>query len=67
MGKDLADWENVNQTGYYPEPQNSWEKESEDEKLKADLISNNIQLPLNGIRTWMPEGYWKNLYDKFNP
>lgn len=66
LGKDLVDWENVSQTGYYPEQPNNWEKGGADEKIKVDLISNNIDLPLNGMRTWMPEGYWKNLCDKFS-
>lgn len=63
LGKNLIDWENVNQTGNYPERPGNWEKENADEKIKIDLVSNNIKLPLNGIRTWMPEGYWKNLHD----
>lgn len=66
LGKNLTDWENVNQTGNYPERPSNWEKGAGDEKIRTDLISNNIKLPLNGMRTWMPEGYWKNLYNKFN-
>ena len=66
MSKDLVDWENVDQTGYYPEKPNDQEKEGADEKIEADLISNNIALPLNGMKTWMSGGYWKNLCDKFS-
>ncbi len=66
LSKDLVDWENVDQTGYYPEKPNDQKKEGADEKIEADLISNSINLPLNGMRTWMPGGYWKDLCDKFS-
>ena len=66
LGKNLVDWENVSQTGHYPERPDNWKKENADEKIKVDLISGNIDLPLNGMRTWMPGGYWKSLCDRSN-
>lgn len=64
LDKKLDEWENINQTGYYPEWPSGWKKQNADQKIREDLVSNNIKLPLYGIRTWMPEGYWKKLYDK---
>lgn len=62
LGKKLEDWENINQTGYYPEPINC-DKEKTTKIIKQDLINDKIKLPDLGNKIWITGGYWKDLHD----
>lgn len=62
LGKKLDEWENINKTGYYPEPINC-NKQQTNEIINQDLIDDKIELPELANNIWMPDGYWKQLHD----
>lgn len=64
--KKIDDWDNINQTGFYPEEMAVNDIDTIHKKIKTDLINKRISLPLGGIKIWMPDGYWKTLIDKPN-
>jgi len=57
---DIGLWENINKTGYYPEPIQTCDISTTD-RLVADFIQGLIKLPKNSIGIRIPEGYWKNM------
>lgn len=66
LTKKIDDWDNINQTGFYPEEMTVNDIDTIHKKIKTDLINKRISLPLGGIKIWMPDGYWKRLIDKPN-
>lgn len=64
LGKGIADWENINQTGSYPDKVDVDDLEAVHQRIENDMVNDQIKIPLGGMKTWKPGGYWKKLYDK---
>jgi len=55
-------WENINKTGYYPEPIQDCDIPATD-RLVTDIIQGLIELPKNSIDISIPKGYWRNMIE----
>lgn len=66
LNKTIEEWNIVNQTGYYPEPV-VCDLSQTNQSIKKDFVNNLIELPQFGIGLWMPDGYWKDLYNGLYP
>lgn len=66
LAKKIEDWDNINQSGFYPKEITVNNIDTIHKKIKTDLINKRISLPFGGIKIWMPDGYWKRLTDKPN-
>ena len=59
--KKIDHWENISRTGFYPDQIEVSDMGLVHRKIQADLVNGKIQYKQNGIKTWLPDGYWKRL------
>ena len=59
---DIDSWENINRTGYYPEPLHDCDVSTTD-KLVAGFIQDAIELPKNSVDIKIPGGYWRDMLE----
>jgi len=59
---DIDSWENINRTGYYPEPIQDCDVSTTD-RLVADFIQDSIELPKNSVGIKIHECYWRNMLE----
>lgn len=59
----IKNWVNISKTDWYPTLDRDVDLDKSALKIKQDLVSKTLALPLGGIKYEIPEGYWKDLLD----
>jgi hypothetical protein len=57
----IEQWENVTQSGKYPELQYEVNFQKSAHQLKQDLVNKKLSLPKGGIKYTIQSTYWRNI------